>query len=116
MANPNPKTDHLKSWRPGQSGNPSGYSKDRRMTNELLRQLEAEGKLAGVVTALVREAQKGSFQHIREIFDRLDGKVASKVEVTENKIDWSALDNEGDTERPSASAKRAKSLPESGEA
>lgn len=92
MANPNPKTDHLKPWQPGQSGNPSGYSKDRRMTTQLLKQLEADGELDDVVTALIREAKKGSFQHIREIFDRLDGKVASKVEVTnENDRDTGVL-------------------------
>lgn len=116
MANPNPKTDHLKPWQPGQSGNPSGYSKDRRMTTQLLKQLEADGELDEVVTALIREAKKGSFQHIREIFDRLDGKVASKVEVTNNQPDWSALDNEGDTERPSVNPTGSRTLPESGQA
>jgi Family of unknown function (DUF5681) len=28
MANPNPKTDHLTKWQPGQSGNPAGRAKN----------------------------------------------------------------------------------------
>ena len=103
-------------WKKGESGNPHGYSQGRRITNALKRKLCEPGRENQLVDAWFEQAVNGSYPHLREILDRTEGKVASKVEVTENKIDWSALDNEGDTERPSASAKRAKSLPESGEA
>lgn len=103
-------------WKKGESGNPQGYSQKRRITDALKRKLSEPGREDQLVDAWYDAAVNGSYPHLREILDRTEGKVASKVEVTENKIDWSALDNEGDTERPSASASRPKSLPESGQA
>jgi hypothetical protein len=43
MANPNPtpRPENLVPWKPGQSGNPAGYSRGRR-TCDLLRRLMAE--------------------------------------------------------------------------
>ncbi len=74
------------------------------------------GREEQLADAWFEQALNGSYPHLREILDRTEGKVASKVEVTETKIDWSALDNEGDTERPSVSATGPKPLPESGQA
>ena len=118
MGNPNPvpKLENLRPWKPGESGNPVGHSRARRLSDAINRKLSEPGREDDLINAWYEQALSGSFQHLREILDRTEGKVASKVEVTENKIDWSALDNEGDTERPSVSAQRAKSLPESGEA
>jgi hypothetical protein len=118
MANPNPipRPENLRPWKPSESGNPQGHSQGRRLTDALKRKLAEPGRESLLAEAWYDAALSGSYPHLREILDRTEGKVASKVEVTENKIDWSALDNEGDTERPSASAQRAKSLPEGGEA
>ena len=37
MANPNPKTDHLEPWKPGESGNPNG--RPRKMVSQVIKEL-----------------------------------------------------------------------------
>lgn len=104
------------SWPKGVSGNPAGSSKTRRLSAQMKRMLKDPRKSEELVRAWYEFALKGSFPHLKEILDRTEGKLASKVELTENRTDWSALDNEDDTARPSASAARVRSLPQSGEA
>ena len=115
---PVPKSlDNLRKWPKGVSGNPNGRPKRPSMSAALKKEFENNPDILRELIAVgIREAKNGDFRYWKEIFDRTDGKVASKVELTENKIDWSALDNEGDTDRPSASAARVRSLPESGQA
>lgn len=118
MANPNPipRPENLRPWKPSESGNPQGHSQGRRLTDALKQKLAEPGRESLLAEAWYGAALSGSYPHLREILDRTEGKVASRVEVTENKFDWSALDNEGDTERPSVSPARTEPLPESGEA
>jgi hypothetical protein len=86
------------------------------LTDALKRKLAEPGRESQLVDAWFEQAMNGSYPHLREILDRTEGKVASKVEVTESRVDWSALDNEGDTERPAVNPSRPEPLPESGEA
>lgn len=118
MANPNPipKPENLRPWKPGEPGNPKGYSQGRRLTDALKSKLSEPGREELLADAWYACALGGSYPHLREILDRTEGKVASKVEVTNNQIDWSALDNEGDTERPTVNPTGAKPLPQGGEA
>jgi phage gp16-like protein len=85
QARKQPKTAHLKKhmWKPGQSGNPGGRPKGASLTNRLRKALDAnDGQLAEVVVkVLLREAAKGKYQHLREVLDRVDGKVVQKVEL-----------------------------------
>jgi hypothetical protein len=102
--NPIPKLENLRPWQPGQSGNSAGHSKGRRMASELLKHLEDTGDIKEIILALVREAKGGSFQHIKEVFDRIDGKVPTPIEQVDSPVvDWSNLDNEGDTTDPTDS-------------
>ena len=103
-------------WKKGESGNPQGYSRNRRLTDAIKRKLSEPGREEQLADAWFEQALSGSYPHLREILDRTEGKVASKVEVTETRVDWSALDNEGDTERPSVNPTGPKPLPESGQA
>jgi len=70
-------------WRPGQSGNPGGRPKGASLTNRLRKALDAnDGQLAEVVVkVLLREAAKGKYQHLREVLDRVEGKVVQRVEL-----------------------------------
>ena len=78
------------------------------MTSALKSKLEAEPDLlAKLVETGIRKAMHGDFRYWKEIFDRLDGKVSTSVVTNApGLIDWSALDNECDTERPSAGIRR----------
>lgn len=113
MPFPNPSTQFKK----GQSGNPNGYSRGRRQIDDLLELIqETAGAERAISKAWLKKLLNGEFQHLKEYLERRDGKMANKVEMTNTAVDWSALDNEGDTERPSASAQGPKSLPQGGEA
>lgn len=94
MANPNPNTENLrpKRWQKGESGNPQGYSRNRRLTDAIKRKLSEPGREEQLADAWFEQALSGSYPHLREILDRTEGKVASKVEVTnENDRDTGVL-------------------------
>lgn len=81
-------TDNLRSWKPGQSGNPKGKPKGmtfRSKLRELLASTEANGKpieggktvMDKLIEVAVREALKGNYQFYSAIMDRHDGNVNS---------------------------------------
>jgi hypothetical protein len=78
-------------WPKGTSGNPNGRPKGRSLTarlNDLLDQYELKGKRLPdgkqvadlVVEGLVLGAAKGGSRHLQEVFNRVEGKVADRVE------------------------------------
>lgn len=75
--------EHLIPWKPGQSGNPSGRPKTKPFKEAIRRAVEAAGtdteKLDRLATALYAKALEGDVSAIREIGDRLDGKVAQAI-------------------------------------
>ena len=66
-------------FQPGQSGNPSGRPKSKPFADALKAALKAAGDdsetLESVANALVVKARTGDVAAIKEIADRLDGKV-----------------------------------------
>lgn len=84
MANYEPKTDGLMPpWRPGQSGNPKGRPKKHSMKAALDATIDAKPEiLQALISKGIQEALKGDFRFWREIFERLDGKVPTPVDVT----------------------------------
>lgn len=117
MANPNPRIENLTPWKPGQSGNPKGHSKARRVTDALLKQLnnpEIQERLAEI---WVQQAANGNFQFFKELLDRTEGKVPTPVEVeAKPAIDWTEIDVECDTPpRVTTDSEGIQSLPEGGE-
>lgn len=88
MANPNGNPANLRPWRPGQSGNPRGRPRGRTLTailRDVLDSEEIDGKatpdgkdVARVfVEAVVGHAMRtGNPALVREILDRIDGKVS----------------------------------------
>ena len=87
-----------KAWKPGESGNPAGRPKGR-MLGDILREhlfepvKDKEGnplelapgvaftRADAIVFKLVERASEGSFHHMKEIMERVDGKVPSKLDA-----------------------------------
>ena len=70
-------------FQPGQSGNPAGRPKIKPFKDALRKAIDAAGDdgeaLRSVATALLAKAQEGDVQAIKEVADRLDGKVAQAI-------------------------------------
>lgn len=66
---------------PGQSGNLKGRPKGSSVTARLRKILENDdGNVAeAIAQVIIREALKGRFRFIKEILDRVDGKVPNRV-------------------------------------
>jgi len=54
------------------------------MASALATYLQMSGEGENVIKALVEGAKSGDIQHIREVFDRIDGKVPAPVEVIQD--------------------------------
>jgi hypothetical protein len=67
-------------FQPGQSGNPSGRPKTKPFRDALQKALQEAGDdkdmLKAVAMALVAKATAGDVPAIKEVADRIDGKVA----------------------------------------
>jgi hypothetical protein len=64
-------------FKPGQSGNPSGRPKSRPFKDAIDRIIKSENPeaLEAAARALFNEAKGGNIQAIKELADRMDGKV-----------------------------------------
>jgi hypothetical protein len=73
-------------FQPGQSGNPGGRPKTKPFRNALEALFKAAGPeedLQAVARALRGQALAGNVQGIREVADRLDGKVPQAIAGTD---------------------------------
>ena len=82
---------NLKSWKPGQSGNPKGRPKKAECLTSLLREemdrIDPTDKQKRthkelIVLATMSLAKAGNSTALKEIWERLDGKVRDKLELT----------------------------------
>lgn len=78
-----------KKWKPGQSGNPKGRPKKKTLSEEIQGLLDDTMKGAGGMThrealarVIIKEALRGKFQFTKEIYERMEGKVADKTELS----------------------------------
>jgi hypothetical protein len=80
------RIENLKSWKPGQSGNPNGYSRKRRIYDRLCEILDRKRGDTTIEEALceaaVVEGLNGSIQHFIAIRDSIDGKPRQSFEVS----------------------------------
>lgn len=83
-----PRQDTSKIWKPGQSGNPDGYSKGRRLRTVLEHSLESavdpkkpdgEKHVDRVVGALIQEAEDGSVPAIKVVFGYMEGGIPQPI-------------------------------------
>ncbi len=86
------KTEHLKEyqWKKGQSGNPKGRKPKEKCLTELMRQMLNERHptddkkrtwLQMIVEATLRLAMKGNATALREVWERMDGKIPLDVDM-----------------------------------
>ncbi len=74
MANP--------AWKPGVSGNPSGKSRLKLLSDDLRRMLTQDPvRIRRVTEKLVTMAEEGDLTAIQMIFDRLEGKPHQSIEI-----------------------------------
>jgi hypothetical protein len=79
-----PQLDPYK-WKPGESGNPSGRPKKKPITELYERILSNPDNLAHIEQATLRALKKGQMAmvlQLREMAERVEGKVTQPVEVT----------------------------------
>lgn len=72
-------------WPKGTSGNPGGRLKGSLSLVSILRQQLAAGDgehAKALIKSLLKEAEGGDYQHLREVLDRIDGKVTETHQVT----------------------------------
>lgn len=83
---PLPPVEHQ--FKPGQSGNPGGRPKGTSLTAVLRRVLEREhqGRPIGelLVERLVKEALSGKLPHLKEVLDRVEGRVVERMKLETN--------------------------------
>ena len=72
-------------FKKGQSGNPGGRPKEKPFSDALRMEIAAAGEdhkaLRRVARALIKKAEDGEIQAIRELADRLDGKPIQAVDA-----------------------------------
>lgn len=79
-----PRLANLKSWKPGESGNPSGRPKKKPVTEMYERILSDPKNLEAIEQATVKALLKGNMAmvlQLREMTDRVEGKVTQPIEA-----------------------------------
>lgn len=104
-------------WPKGTSGNAGGRPR-KPLQIALEAELDAKPELLrAMVQKGLKMALEGDFRYWSAIWDRLDGKVMTNIEISDKpQIDWSAIDNECDTPpRKTTDTKGPEPLPASGQ-
>ena len=112
-----PNIQNLKPWPKGTSGNAGGRPK-KPLQIALEAELDAKPELLrAMVQKGLKMALEGDFRYWSAIWDRLDGKVTTNIEISDKpQIDWSAIDNECDTPpRKTTDTQGPEPLPSSGQ-
>ena len=72
-----PNEHNLTPWKPGQSGNPAGYSRGRREVDKLLDVIDERNADRQVQIIWLKRILEGDFRYFKEYIDRKDGKIDS---------------------------------------
>ena len=82
-----PLPPNLKPWAPGQSGNPKGYSRGRRLTDALEKYLTQKGLDDAIAAVWAREMLKGNHHYMKmglQYLEGLPGRPEAAAEVDES--------------------------------
>jgi hypothetical protein len=77
---PTPPPPEHSRWKPGQSGNPKGYSRGRRAVDHVLELIEEKDADRAVAEVWFKAILERDFRYFKEYLDRRDGKVADRHE------------------------------------
>jgi hypothetical protein len=104
MANPNPtpRPENLRPpWKPGESGNLKGRPVSKPLKAALDDESNDDPSLyRDLIKVAISRAKAGDFRYFKEIWDRVDGKVPTPVEVIEDTgIDYAEIPEPIDPER-----------------
>ena len=82
----NSPAEHLKphQFQPGQSGNPGGRPKKKPLTDAIMAELAKDDNLSEVAKKFVQMMKMGKVEAVKEVWDRLEGKVATTVNANVN--------------------------------
>lgn len=94
---------NLRPWKPGQSGNPKGRPPGQSVTSRLKAALESgtdldgrpieDGTLADMLArTIIRHALAGDLGFIRVLLERVEGRVADRVEPAEDESQETAAE------------------------
>lgn len=73
-------------WRPGQSGNPSGKPSYKPLTDAIRMELKADPKRARrIARMLLEKAEAGDLQAASVVMDRLEGKPAQSIDIKDDR-------------------------------
>ena len=85
-------------WKPGQSGNARGRVKGSGLTDILIKMLPQQSEDKGltwaeyIVKHTLRHVKKGNSFAIKEIWERIEGKVRQEVDIQIESSLWARLD------------------------
>jgi len=92
MANPNPVPPPKEyRWKPGQSGNPAGYSRGRRLADALREAIDRDNLEESLIQTWLGKAlgrpdmlggREPDWPWFKELVDRLDGKAVGLESIT----------------------------------
>jgi hypothetical protein len=91
MANPNPDQSNLQKWKPGQSGNPGGFTSEQveQRKRNRDRAIALEEKMLAALEAAMSENEAAILGHIRAdvlrlihtAIERVDGKPKQAIDL-----------------------------------
>ena len=91
---PNPENVKPHEFKPGQSGNPDGYSRGRRITDRLIKLIEDKQAGDPLASVWLREALSGDPIFFRMMLDRVEGTVTQNISI-DALSDEDAVDEHG---------------------
>ena len=77
----NPRKANATSFKKGQSGNPSGRPAHKQMTETLKAELAKDNVTVDIIKKVVMLVKAGERWAVELIFDRIDGKRVSRVDI-----------------------------------
>lgn len=86
MANPNGNPQNLKSWKPGQSGNPNGRPKRKSFIELLHEHIETQDSELELLKVFHQMLLSSNTYAWKEYLERRDGKVKDELEIDEKQM------------------------------